>query len=205
MACADAAYTISVSFAAGFFGVRYYQSSYELVVEIEGEPFNSTLAPWENCLPNGDTFYNLGNEATDAWTAVYLKDAIQRLQPYITGLNLTAANVFGMQNLCAFETVSLGYSEFCGLFTETEWEGFEYAVGTKRSGKYGTITLITVLTDTNFWYADGPGNPVTSAQGIGYVKELVARLTNTPITTFDASLNATYDGNNVTFPLQQPM
>lgn len=26
-----------------------------------------------------------------------------------------------------FQTVNLGYSNFCELFTEEEWEGFEYA------------------------------------------------------------------------------
>ena len=26
------------------------------------------------------------------------------------------------------QTVALGYSAFCGLFTEEEWEGFEYAL-----------------------------------------------------------------------------
>ncbi len=59
--------------------------------------------------------------------------------------------------------------------------------------------------DLQFWYSDGPGNPVTSAQGIGYVKDMVARLTHTPFTTFDASLNATEDSNNITFPLNDPM
>ena len=28
---------------------------------------------------------------------------------------------------CGDQTVALGYSKFCGIFTEEEWEGFEYA------------------------------------------------------------------------------
>ncbi len=28
------------------------------------------------------------------------------------------------------QTVSLGFSEFCGVFTEDEWKGFEYFIGT---------------------------------------------------------------------------
>lgn len=31
-----------------------------------------------------------------------------------------------MQDLCAYELVALGGSEFCDLFTEEEWKGFEY-------------------------------------------------------------------------------
>ena len=32
-----------------------------------------------------------------------------------------------MQQMCPYETVALGYSKFCELFTEEEWEGFNYA------------------------------------------------------------------------------
>lgn len=37
--------------------------------------------------------------------------------------------------------------------------------------------------DLNFWYGDSFGSPVGRALGIGYVQELVARLTKTPIQT----------------------
>ena len=33
----------------------------------------------------------------------------------------------------------------------------------------------------------------------------MARLTKTPMTTFDTSTNGTLDGNNITFPLNQPI
>jgi hypothetical protein len=32
-----------------------------------------------------------------------------------------------MQALCAYESVALGTSEFCNLFTPTEWKDFTYA------------------------------------------------------------------------------
>jgi hypothetical protein len=64
-----------------------------------------------------------------SWANVYLKDAAKRLQPYAKGLNLTTELVYAMQNLCPFETVSLGSSDFCGLFTEDEWRSFEYSLG----------------------------------------------------------------------------
>ena len=37
--------------------------------------------------------------------------------------------------------------------------------------------------DLGFWYDSAFGSPVGRAQGIGYVQELVARLTKTPIAT----------------------
>ncbi|KAJ6621036.1 histidine phosphatase superfamily [Mycena sp. CBHHK59/15] len=92
-----------------------------------------------------------------------------------------------MQQLCAYETVSLGYSAFCDLFTEEEWKGYEYSI------------------DLSFWYGDGPGNPAVAAQGIGWVQELVARLTQTRITEFASTVNGTIVDSHVTFPLDQPV
>ena len=62
-----------------------------------------------------------------------------------------------------------------------------------------------MLPDLEFWYGNGPGNPVSAALGIGYVQELVARLTQTPIDDFSTAINRTLDENNVTFPLNQPI
>ena len=61
-----------------------------------------------------------------------------------------------------------------------------------------------IIVDLNFWYSSGPGNPVGAAQGIGYVQELLGRLTNaTPAT--GSSLNSTLDDSTTTFPVDQPM
>jgi 3D (Asp-Asp-Asp) domain-containing protein len=52
-----------------------------------------------------------------------------------------------------------------------------------------------------FWYGSGFGSPVARVQGIGYVQELVARLTHTPIATHNSSTNATLADDERTFPL----
>jgi Histidine phosphatase superfamily (branch 2) len=83
------------------------------------------------------------------------------------------------------QTVSLGYSSFCSLFTQSEWEGFEYAL------------------DLYFYYDSGPGAPTARALGAGYITELLARLTHTPIKEHRTSTNATLDDNPITFPLDQ--
>jgi hypothetical protein len=41
--------------------------------------------------------------------------------------------------------------------------------------------------------------------GIGYVQELVARLTHTPIATHNSSTNGTLDDDPTTFPLEQSL
>ena len=54
-------------------------------------------------------------------------------------------------------------------------------------------------------YESAFGSPVARVQGIGYVQELVSRLTHTPIETHNSSTNATLDDNPITFPLGQSL
>jgi hypothetical protein len=56
-----------------------------------------------------------------------------------------------------------------------------------------------------FWYSFGPGNPATSAQGIGYVQELVSRLTKMRITDFNTTVNGSIVSSDVLFPFDQPI
>ena len=53
------------------------------------------------------------------------------------------------QALCSYETVSLGFSHWCGLFTYEEWQGYEYAL------------------DIAFQAGTGFASPVGRAIGIG--------------------------------------
>ncbi|KAJ6587368.1 histidine phosphatase superfamily [Mycena sp. CBHHK59/15] len=181
----------ALNFAAGFFGVQTYQNEYHQLIEIDDEEddlpvANSTLAPW-NC-PTSDTDVGaFGSKQAFKWANIYLAPAQKRLAPFISGFNLTISALFDMQSLCSYETVALGYSVFCGLFTEEEWEGFSY------------------LFNLEFWYGFGPGTPYASAMGIGWVQELVSRLTETRITKFDTSVNGTVVSSNVTFPFRQPI
>jgi len=73
---------------------------------------------------------------------IYLQPALKRIQKDLKGLNLTITDLYAMQNLCAYETVALGFSAFCDIFTEEEWKGFEYAL------------------DLGFWYSNSFGSPV---------------------------------------------
>lgn len=90
---------------------------------------------------------------------------------------------------------------------------------------FSTVQTIPLLRlDLNFWYGSGFGSPVGRAQGIGYVQELVARLTKTPISLvrcepppplslssllliapiflqYNSTTNSTLDNNPTTFPL----
>lgn len=177
----------ALNFALGFFGYPL-EGQYQQSITIEARGFNNTLAPYTTC-PNADipSKADRGTFYVQNWANVYLKDAHKRLQSQLHGLTLTIEDVYTLQQMCAYETVAIGYSKFCELFTEDEWEGFNYAL------------------DLAFWYNSAFGSPLAKTLGIGWVQELVARLTHTPISVHSSSTNATLDDNDITFPLGQSL
>jgi hypothetical protein len=118
-----------LNFAAGFFGVRTFQQDYNQLIMIEQNGFNNTLASFDGC-PNDNvaSIGGIANSIVSNWADIYLKDAAKRLSGLIQGVNITASDAYDMQMLCPYETVALGYSSFCPLFTEEEWKGFEYSI-----------------------------------------------------------------------------
>ncbi|KAJ6613339.1 histidine phosphatase superfamily [Mycena sp. CBHHK59/15] len=170
----------ALNFAIGFFGYPF-EGQYQQSITIEAKGLC-------RC-PNADdkSKADRGRDYVAKWASVYLAPALKRLGPQLTGYDLTIEDVYVLQQLCAYETVALGYSKFCELFTEEEWSGFDYSL------------------DLYFWYNSGFGFPLARSLGIGYVQELVARLTHTPIKTHNSSTNATLDDNPITFPLGQSL
>lgn len=68
------------------------------------------------------------------------------------------------------------------MFTEDEWSGFESTL------------------DQEYYYDYAWGNPTGRAQGIGYLQELLARLTNQFITSSNSSVNSSLTNNTRDFP-----
>ncbi|THU80110.1 phosphoglycerate mutase-like protein [Dendrothele bispora CBS 962.96] len=177
----------AMNFAIGFFGYPF-QEQYQQSITIEASGFNNTLAPYETC-PNARRmpFRARADWYVERWAEIYLKDANARIQAQISGYNLTIEDTYVMQQMCAYETVALGYSKFCELFTEEEWDGFDYAL------------------DLAFWYGSAFGAPTAHAQGAGWIQELIARLEHKPIAEHRFSTNATLNDNPITFPLNQSL
>ncbi|WWC71201.1 uncharacterized protein I206_105154 [Kwoniella pini CBS 10737] len=170
------------NFAAGFFGIPT-ENQYNLEVTIEAPGFNNTMAPWHTCRASEGDFRSKLAE----WDAVFLKDAVKRLQGMIQGYEVTIKDAKDMMETCAYETVALGYSSFCDLFTQKEWKGFEY-----RSDLY-------------WWYSSSFGYaPAAKAQGAGWVQELTSRLTKTRLTEFNSTTNSSFH-NDIQFPLNDPL
>jgi hypothetical protein len=135
---------------------------------------------------------------------VYLEDAQQRIGGNITGdldwtLNdtckirdeLLISNTNNppdnAQALCAYETVAVGFSHWCGLFTYEEWEAFGYSLDIAFAGGTGFLS------------------PVGRAIGIGYVQEVLARMQHHVVSSPTAQINTTLDRSTVTFPTHQAL
>ncbi|KAF2471100.1 3-phytase A precursor [Lindgomyces ingoldianus] len=174
-------------FLAGFFGLGWTRNA-TLELVIEGDNFNNTMAGYKLCHhSNSQTAYK-GILSVDDWAQVYLTDAYLRTKGMISGdLDWTFNDTYNAQALCAYETVALGFSHWCGLFTFEEWEGFEYSL------------------DIGFSALVGFQSPVGRAIGIGYVEEVLARMQHHVITNAAAQINITLDNNTVTFPTNQSL
>ncbi|CAO2657967.1 Nn.00g072270.m01.CDS01 [Neocucurbitaria sp. VM-36] len=169
-------------FLAGFFGLGWTQNA-TLELGIEWPGFNNTLAGYKNC---NHTSWPMAREALMEWVGVYLHDAHQRFRDNISGdLDWTLSDTYNAQALCSYETVALGFSHWCGLFTYEEWEGYEYGL------------------DIGFQAGTGFASPVGRAIGIGYVQEVLARMQHHVITDPSAQINVTLDNNTSTFPIDQ--
>ncbi|GAA5903405.1 histidine phosphatase family protein [Sporobolomyces salmoneus] len=175
-----------LNFAGGFFGIPEYQDQVNIEIGVEAEGVVNSGAPYDTC-KNADLDYGyVGSKAAAQFVEPYFNKTATRLASSVKGLNFTSTDVTAMLQLCAYETVALGYSEFCSLFTDEEFRVFEHYY------------------DIEFYGNNGPGSPVAAAQGLGYLQELVSRLNHTLITDFsNPAANQTLDGNTVTFPLNQ--
>ncbi|OTA81233.1 hypothetical protein M434DRAFT_85628 [Hypoxylon sp. CO27-5] len=173
------------NFAAGFFGVPEYldQVSIEILVETPG--VNNSGAPYEVCTnSNVDSRGGIGNTMASKFAKNVFNATIERLNSQISGLKFTTTDILAMLQLCSYETNALGYSAFCGLFSQEDFLNYEY------------------FYDIAFYYNNGPGSPVSAAQGKGYLQEFVARFTGEYPEAWSA-LNQTFDNSSTYFPLNQ--
>ncbi|KAF2662465.1 phosphoglycerate mutase-like protein [Lophiostoma macrostomum CBS 122681] len=173
-------------FLAGFFGLGWQQNA-TLERIIESDDYNNTMAGYKMC---NHSNWEGAAEAQRNWTKLYLQDAHHRIASNISGVlgsTWTLEDTYNAQALCAYETVALGFSPWCGVFTFAEWQGFEYSL------------------DILFSSGNGFGSPVGRATGVGYVEEVLARMQHHVITSSASQINITLDNNTATFPVDQTL
>jgi Histidine phosphatase superfamily (branch 2) len=128
---------------------------------------------------------DVGLDAITSWAAVFAPAIQERLNKDLIGANLSIEEVIDLMDLCPFESVATPSltppSPFCALFTLEEWKRYDYY---QSLGKY---------------YGHGLGNPLAPSLGVGFVNELIARLTNSPVQD-ETCTNRTLDSSTDTFP-----
>ncbi|RXK36506.1 acid phosphatase [Tremella mesenterica] len=174
------------NFAAGFFGVPEYLDQVNIEIMVEAPGVNDTGAPYDTCTnANVAARGGIGGIVSNAFATTAWNSTVDRLNSQVSGLKFTGNDILAMLQLCAYETNSLGYSAFCKLFTQEDFQQFEYYF------------------DLSFWYNNGFGSPTSAAQGLGLLQEFVARFEQTPLSSYDSTTNSTFDTSSTYFPLNQ--
>ncbi|KAK0617819.1 phytase [Bombardia bombarda] len=160
---------------------------YQMVIIPEDAGFNNTMSHGLCTAFEDGPASKIGASAQATFAATFTAPIAARLAANLPGVALfTAADVISFMDLCPFNTVASAngatISPFCALFTSDEWKSYDY---------YQTLGK---------WYGYGPGNPLGPTQGVGYVNELIARLTGKKVVDATSS-NTTLDSDEKTFPL----
>ena len=121
---------------------------------------------------------------TDLWLSTFAPPLTARLNAAAPGANLTDTETYSLLSMCPFDTLAHEQrSPFCALYAELAGgPGFSYTG------------------DLDKYYGTGYGQALGRVQGVGYVNELLARLTGQPVHDHTQT-NATLDADPETFPL----
>ncbi|KAG9317928.1 histidine phosphatase superfamily [Chiua virens] len=137
---------------------------------------------------------------TTEWMNVFTPSIVTRLNSEAPGADLADSDVINLMMLCQFDTVyNEAPSPWCNLFTADEFTDFEYYgdLDDYYSNGWVSVTLSPHGLLTRFFRYGATLGPV---QGVGYVNELIARLTGQPVQD-ETQTNYTLDHNPTTFPL----
>lgn len=145
---------------------------------------------WNNTLDSGtcETFSDGSpvHEVQQEFLNIFVPPILKRLVSNMPGVNLELHDIPLLMDLCPFETVNNPNglsSPLCDLFTPSEWQSYDY---------YNTLEK---------YYAFGAGNPLGPTRGVGYVNEIISRMTKSLPVNDHTSVNHTLDSDPTTFPL----
>ena len=184
------------NFSQGFHSARLASKApsdpthpFPIVVISEDDGSNNTLNHGLCTAFESGPDSDIGSNAQATWSSIFIPPIQARLNANLPGANFSAQDTISMMDLCPFNTVASPtgtLSPFCALFTDDEWKSYDYY---ETLGKY---------------YGYSHGNPLGPTQGVGWVEELLARLTSNHSYVRDGlytSVNHTLDDNTSTFPL----
>ncbi|KAF7975909.1 hypothetical protein HWV62_8341 [Athelia sp. TMB] len=174
-AASSRVYDSATNWTAGFSQGRYIPEAPLSLPERE----NTTLASHMCPAARGT------GEERNHWRKLFATPIRERLRAAAPGARVKRKDVVWLLALCPLDELAKGTtSPFCDMFTRAEFEGLEY------------------YEDLEKYYSFGYGQSLGRVQGVGYVNELLARLTRTPVRD-NTQTNRTLDASPATFPLDR--
>lgn len=179
-------------FTAGFYaaqGKSGKEQIEDILVVPETDGFNNTMNHGSCPAFEEGPDSEVGDDAQKTWMNIFVPPIAERLNTKLPGANLSLEETIYMMDLCPYNTVAspnATLSEFCKLFSADEWRSYDYFESLDK------------------WYGYGSGNPLGPSQGVGYVNELIARLTGQPVED-NTTTNSTLDSSPETFPLNKTL
>lgn len=139
------------------------------------------------------------------WLKVYAGSIKKRLNAAAPGAHLKKKDTHSLMSLCAYHSQALmAPSPFCGLFSAEEFTEYSYHADVAKFYTNGLALfpyffLVFIINSVHpFSYGANLGR----VQGVGYVNELLARLTGQPVRDHTQT-NRTLDASPETFPLDR--
>ena len=171
---------------------------FQIVEVSEDKGMNNTL---DHGLCTAFEESTTGVQAQRVFGGTFLPAVTTRLRRDLQDPELTDLDTINLMDMCPYTVVAEttfkpnniislrgemdgnpSQNPFCALFTPSEWASYDYF---QTLGKY---------------YGWGPGSPLGPTQGVGFVNELIARLTSSPVQDH-TTVNHTLDSDPATFPL----
>ncbi|KAI1105691.1 histidine acid phosphatase [Jackrogersella minutella] len=86
----------------------------------------NTLTPYKSCPAYSSSF---GSDQSAVYVKKFTDPITARLNAVAPAFNFTSSDIYGMMELCGYESVIRGSSPFCDLdlFSPDDWLGWEYA------------------------------------------------------------------------------
>jgi len=133
-------------------GFELEENTIELVkIEESKTTGANSLTPYKSCPAYSSS---RGSKESSVFLKKFTKPIIARLNAAAPGFNFTADDVYGMMELCGYESVIRGSSPFCDLdlFSPDDWLAWEYTAD--------------IMSHFNIGY----GNSVSGAIGLPWLK-----------------------------------
>jgi hypothetical protein len=162
---------------------------YDVLVISEADGQNNTLNHGTcQSFEEDPAIHGVGSRAQNMFTSTFVPGLTTQLDR-ILKVGLSDADILNIMDMCAFETVASSDGtphQICSLFNHEQWKLYNHY---QSLGK---------------WYGYGNGNPLGPTQGVGFVNELIARITMHSVQDH-TSVNHTLDSSLITFPLDRAL